>query len=209
MFLVTSFLAVHKITLTKNMLELFVVFTLMWCYQGYLHGTIVRKINKHVSILQSCSDGNNILKRVDKWACVKNCGACCKLGPIDSRPDLSSYLSEIDYAYYESLIGHDDWCKNFDKENRLCKIYETRPEFCRVEPANFKKMFNIDAEDFNASFLLHLRLLRCPFKLTPALSPILSFQDFCTFCCREQIEDVYGGESDELNRFEDVIEGLG
>ena len=34
-----------------------------------------------------------ILRRVDKWACVKNCGACCKLGPLDSRPDLESYLT--------------------------------------------------------------------------------------------------------------------
>lgn len=35
-----------------------------------------------------------ILKKIDKWACVKNCGACCKLGPMDSRPDLKdvSYI---------------------------------------------------------------------------------------------------------------------
>ena len=36
---------------------------------------------------------NRILRRVDNWACVRNCGACCKLGPLDSRPDLDSYLT--------------------------------------------------------------------------------------------------------------------
>eukprot|EP00596_Hydrurales_sp_CCMP1899_P008126 CAMPEP_0119044132 /NCGR_PEP_ID=MMETSP1177-20130426/28958_1 /TAXON_ID=2985 /ORGANISM="Ochromonas sp, Strain CCMP1899" /LENGTH=48 /DNA_ID= /DNA_START= /DNA_END= /DNA_ORIENTATION= len=31
---------------------------------------------------------------------------------------------------------------------------------------------------------------------------------FCTFCCTEQIADVYGEDSDEMIRFEDVIDGL-
>ena len=29
--------------------------------------------------------------------------------------------------------------------------------------------------------------------------------DFCAFCCREQIGDVYGENSKEMNDFEDVI----
>ena len=29
--------------------------------------------------------------------------------------------------------------------------------------------------------------------------------DFCAFCCREQIGDVYGEDSKEMNDFEDVI----
>jgi len=33
-------------------------------------------------------------------------------------------------------------------------------------------------------------------------------QDFCTFCCREQIEDTYGKESVEMDRFEDTIESI-
>lgn len=27
------------------------------------------------------------------------------------------------------------------------------------------------------------------------------FSDFCNFCCREQITDVYGAESAEMSRF--------
>ena len=34
------------------------------------------------------------------------------------------------------------------------------------------------------------------------------YQDFCKFCCREQIADAYGEESVEMDRFEDVIEEL-
>ena len=33
-------------------------------------------------------------------------------------------------------------------------------------------------------------------------------QDFCKFCCTEQIADVYGEDSEEMIRFEDVIDGL-
>jgi hypothetical protein len=33
-------------------------------------------------------------------------------------------------------------------------------------------------------------------------------QDFCAFCCREQISDVYGEETTEMETFEDVIESL-
>ena len=37
----------------------------------------------------------------------------------------------------------------------------------------------------------------------------LSFvQDFCTFCCQEHISDVYGEDSDEMDRFELVIQKL-
>ena len=51
------------------------------------------------------------------------------------------------------------------KETRMCNNYENRPEFCRVDPKKFKVMYGIEEEELN---------------------------DFCNFCCREQIEDVYG-----------------
>ena len=47
----------------------------------------------------------------------------------------------------------------------MCNNYENRPEFCRVDPKKFKVMYGIEEEELN---------------------------DFCNFCCREQIEDVYG-----------------
>jgi len=122
-----------------------------------------------------------ILRKLEGWACVKNCGACCKLGPLDSRPDLDSYLNAEELELYKSMIGDDDWCINFDKNSRLCKIYESRPNFCQVDPDRYKKMFSIELEDFS---------------------------DFCTFCCREQIEDVYGMDSKEMSLFETVNEDV-
>lgn len=92
-----------------------------------------------------------ILKQIDTWACVKSCGACCKLGPLSSRPDLKDYLTNEEFATYTSMVGDDDWCKNYDKTNRMCTIYETRPIFCRVEPKNFEKMFDVKREEFAVS----------------------------------------------------------
>ena len=47
------------------------------------------------------------------------------------------------------MIGPDDWCVNFDKQSRMCKIYDNRPEFCKVDKVRYKKMFQIEEEDFN------------------------------------------------------------
>lgn len=89
----------------------------------------------------------------DKSLSIKNCGACCKLGPLDSRPDLSTYLSPEELDTYKSLIGPDDWCINFDQTNRLCKIYDTRPNFCRVDGEKYEKMYDIKADELSVSDL--------------------------------------------------------
>ena len=125
----------------------------------------------------STVDENIILRQIDGWACVKGCGACCKLGPLESRPDLSTYLTPKEFRQYKSMIGSDDWCINFDKINRKCNIYETRPEFCRVDPQKYKTMFDVEEEEMNS---------------------------FCSFCCREQISDVYGKFSTEMKVFDEV-----
>ena len=111
---------------------------------------IVTVRNRNLFATTTSTDAD-ILRKVENWGCVKNCGACCKLGPLDSRPDLQSYLTEDQYKLFISMIGPDDWCKHFDKENRLCTIYENRPEFCRVDKQNFKKMFDIDEDEFSVS----------------------------------------------------------
>ena len=124
---------------------------------------------------------SQILRKVDKWACINNCGACCKLGPLESRPDLPEYLTEEELTLYKSMIGNDDFCKHFDQKTKMCKIYDHRPSFCVVKPEKMKVMFDIDKDEIN---------------------------DFCAFCCREQIGDHYGEESDVMERFEKVIASL-
>jgi len=121
-----------------------------------------------------------ILRKVDQlenWACVSNCGACCYLS-LESRPNIPKFLSEQDLSTYESLIGKDGWCINFDKQQRLCKIYENRYDFCKVEKA-----------------IAHI-------------PPGEDQNEFAASCCRQHIGDVYGDFSIELERFEEVLKGI-
>lgn len=129
----------------------------------------------------STDDSIEILRQIEDWGCVKGCGACCKLGPLESRPDLKEYLNDDEYQQYISMIGNDEWCIHFDKSTRLCTNYENRPSFCTVDRLNFKKMYDVDDEDFT---------------------------DFCKFCCTENIKDTFGELSVEMGRFEDAMEML-
>ena len=112
------------------------------------------------------------------WKCIEGCGACCHLDPSD-RPDLDHYLTASELEHYLSLVGEDGWCINYDSESRCCKIYDTRPNFCRVQSDTFIRMFGISPEDVN---------------------------DFAIECCKQQIEGVYGNQSDELERFINAVE---
>jgi uncharacterized protein len=107
------------------------------------------------------------------WQCVKFCGACCNLNPSD-RPDLEKYLTPEELKQYLSMVGEDSWCIHYDRNTRECKIYETRPRFCRVKPEIFEQMYGIGKEEFN---------------------------DFAIACCRQQIEGVYGWKSAEMSHY--------
>jgi Fe-S-cluster containining protein len=110
---------------------------------------------------------------MSKWLCIENCGACCNLDPRD-RPDLADYLSKSELDLYLSMVGEDGWCINYNKESRKCQIYENRPRFCRVKPDIFQEMYEI---------------------------PLEEFEEFAIDCCHQQIEGVYGEESEEINNY--------
>ena len=112
------------------------------------------------------------------WYCMQGCGACCNLTPGD-RPDLAEYLTPTELEQYLSMVGEGGWCINYDHDQRLCRIYEDRPRFCRVRPDTFAAMFKIDPEDFT---------------------------DFAIACCEQQIEGVYGPKSEELSRYGQGLE---
>lgn len=107
------------------------------------------------------------------WHCVKKCGACCHLAPED-RPNLADYLNPEELELYLSLVGEDGWCINFAQDSRECKIYEQRPSFCRVTPANFQKMYKVSATEFD---------------------------ELAIDCCQQQITGVYGEDSAEMERY--------
>ncbi|KAJ8601249.1 hypothetical protein CTAYLR_003257 [Chrysophaeum taylorii] len=79
------------------------------------------------------------------------------------------------------MVGTDGWCVHFDRDRRLCTVYETRPDFCRVTPATFDRMYGVDEAHFDS---------------------------FCTACCRDHITDVYGTSSNEMQRFNKAIKAL-
>ncbi|KGG17583.1 MULTISPECIES: YkgJ family cysteine cluster protein [unclassified Prochlorococcus] len=107
----------------------------------------------------------------EKWSCVKDCGACCKLDPKE-RTEALSVLSPHDKDLYLSLVGNDGWCRFYNKAERNCSIYKTRPSFCNVNKVI--KIFNVSIE---------------------------SKESFLIKCCKEQIRYIYGGRSKEMKRF--------
>jgi Fe-S-cluster containining protein len=107
------------------------------------------------------------------WTCISGCGACCHLDPSD-RPDLDQYLTPAELEHYLSLVGEHGWCIHYDAEHRRCQIYDTRPDFCRVQADTFGRMFGITPDELN---------------------------EFAIECCQQQIEGVYGPQSEVLERF--------
>lgn len=107
---------------------------------------------------------------IKTWRCVQGCGACCNLNPSD-RPDLADYLTPEELTQYLSMVGKGGWCIHFNRDRRTCNIYENRPRFCRVQPDNFQRMYGVEIDEFN---------------------------DFAIDCCQQQIEGIYGRNSQEM-----------
>ena len=81
------------------------------------------------------------------WTCIHQCGACCRLAP-EERPEALEALSEDQRATYLSMVGEDGWCRHYDSGARRCRIYEERPDFCRV--SSLAELFEVAAEDADA-----------------------------------------------------------
>lgn len=112
------------------------------------------------------------------WSCMKHCGACCYLNPLE-REELDSYLTPQELAQYYSLVGADGWCIHYQKDTRTCGIYEQRPRFCRVSVETFEQMFGVTEGEFN---------------------------DFAIDCCCEQIASVYGEDSEEMECYLETVQ---
>ncbi|WP_017325386.1 YkgJ family cysteine cluster protein [Synechococcus sp. PCC 7336] len=108
------------------------------------------------------------------WHCVSHCGACCYLEP-DERDELDSYLSATELQQYLGMVGEDGWCIHYDRQQRQCSIYKSRPSFCRVTPQTFGVMFGVSADEL---------------------------PQYAAACCREHIGDIYGCASPEMDRFD-------
>ena len=109
------------------------------------------------------------------WTCISQCGACCRLCP-EERGEALEALSEDQRRDYLSIVGPDGWCINYDSGGRRCRIYETRPDFCRVQQLG--SLFDVSDSDL---------------------------EEFAVSCCRQQIRSVYGGRSRVLRRFDRAL----
>ena len=111
------------------------------------------------------------------WTCIENCGACCKFD-LNERSDLADKLKKEDIALINSMKAKDGWCKNLDRENKKCLIYETRPHFCRVS-------------EFSTSFKGYFK----------------SGDKFLIDCCKQHISSNYGSQSKEMKTFRIAVSG--
>ena len=108
------------------------------------------------------------------WSCIENCGACCKFD-LSERDNINK-LSSDDIALINSMNSNDGWCKNLDRKNRKCMIYENRPHFCRVN-------------EFSTSFKEYLK----------------NGDKFLIDCCKEHISSIYGSRSKQMHNFKKTI----
>ena len=109
------------------------------------------------------------------WKCIENCGACCKFN-LDERSNIDNKLNREDIDLINSMTDEDGWCKNLDRENRKCLIYETRPHFCRVN-------------EFSISFKGYLE----------------HGDKFLIDCCRQHISSNYGYKSNVMKNFKKAV----
>ena len=106
------------------------------------------------------------------WQCISGCGACCRLDPGE-RPEALAALGAEEQELYLSMVGADGWCRHYDTGGQRCRIYESRPSFCRV--TNLASIFEVAEAEAN---------------------------DFAIACCRQQIRSEHGGRGRVLRRFE-------
>jgi len=109
------------------------------------------------------------------WQCISGCGACCRLDPGE-RPEALEALDAEEQELYLSMVGADGWCKHYDTGGQRCRIYESRPRFCRV--SNLASIFAVPQAEANG---------------------------FAIACCRQQIRSEHGGRGRVLRRFERAL----
>ena len=109
------------------------------------------------------------------WSCIEKCGACCKFN-LNERNGLADKLNSKDLALIDSMTSEDGWCKNLDRENKKCLVYETRPHFCRVN-------------EFSIKFKEYLKY----------------GDKFLIDCCKQHISSNYGNKSKEMKNFKLAI----
>jgi len=118
-------------------------------------------LNEHTFDELDVHDEHNCDLSVDRSCSVSSecrCGYCCErlilessLRDAEREPRIAAECAKITH-FQDGLTGYllndprnGGACHFFDREHRLCTIYETRPQICRV--------FNCDAERRSGEFV--------------------------------------------------------
>ena len=118
------------------------------------------------------SDGSGKLgKGHEIWQCISGCGSCCRLDPT-LRAEALEALDPTQQATYLAMVGADGWCIHFDTGGCRCRIYDARPDFCRV--GTLITLFGQRGEDGNGLAIA---------------------------CCKQQIRSEHGGRGRVMRRF--------
>lgn len=106
-----------------------------------------------------------------RWTCISGCGCCCRLDP-EQRPEALEALSASQREQYLAMVGPDGWCIHYDTGGQRCRIYDERPDFCRV--SSLIALFGEGGQDGDA---------------------------LAIDCCRQQIRSEKGGRGKVMRRF--------
>jgi hypothetical protein len=111
------------------------------------------------------------VKHDPTWTCIAGCGACCRLDPA-LRQDALTALDPQQRERYLAMVGTDGWCRHYDTGGRRCRVYDGRPDFCRV--SNLMRLFGAEGQ---------------------------AVDELAIACCKQQIRSEYGGRGKVMRRF--------
>ena len=161
------------------------------------------------------------MKLQEQWRCIGGCGACCRLDPAQ-RGEALEVLNDQQRQTYLTMVGPDGWCIHFDTGSRRCRIYEQRPDFCRVD--NLVGLFSTGGDDSSEPGVDSSNVkadrggttspaqVGEPAPAAPGRGrPGLSLGDgdpadaLAIACCRQQIRSEWGGRGKVMRRFNRAI----
>ena len=154
------------------------------------------------------------MKAQAQWQCIRGCGACCRLDPA-LRGEALEALDLQQQQTYLAMVGPDGWCLHFDTGSRRCRIYDQRPDFCRVE--NLVGLFAAGHGANHESAIDAVNTLESPVaddshrndnacdQVTPRPLGRGDLDDLAIACCRQQIRSEWGGRGKVMRRFNNAI----
>ena len=134
------------------------------------------------------------------WQCISGCGACCRLDP-ELRQDALEALSPEQRQQYLAMVGPDGWCVHFDTGARRCRVYDERPDFCRV--SNLVALFAPDLAEPQQPDPSSTKGEASTEAEASSWGP--EADALAIACCSQQIRSEYGGRGRVMRRFQQAI----